>query len=453
MRVHLTRTGEDACTAACEHGDVRTGKARSGARGGGTALIVALAALVVLLPISLASLAWSTPHAAPLVVGGLAVSFAVLHGASLLAVRRPRTAFLLASAVMLLLVLIPAARDASATMHPSAAVYLLCLAQIAVRERVRLSVVALAVALVGAGMIAVAEPSFAGAPAADARLLRLGAFLGLAASATAAWACGLLVRSATSRAEERTAVRVRQAIADERMRISGELHDVIAHAMTVMIAQSEVARALVRERPEVSERALGVVVDTGRDALRGMRSILAADGDAPKEPTPTAGSLAELVAAVHSPACVVELVETGERRDLAPASALALHRAVREGLTNAMRHALPPLQVEVRLAWSEEHVIAEVEDDGGSGRSGSDLGTGTGLVSLAERIRLAGGSLASGRVAVVGSGSSGRARSDGWLLRVELPVLPATGSDAVATAASSEPVVTAERLAEREEGA
>lgn len=416
---------------------MRTRKARNGARGGSTVLIVALGALVVLLPISLAALAWSTPHAAPVVTAGLALGFVALHVASLLAVRHPRPAFLLASAVMVLLVLIPAARDASAAMHPSAVAYLICLAQVAVRERVRLSLIALAVALVGAGLIALAEPSFAAAPGTDAGLLRLGAFLGLAASATAAWTCGLLVRSATSRAEERTAVRVRQAIVDERMRISGELHDVVAHAMTVMIAQSEVARALVRERPEVSEQALGVVVDTGRDALRGMRAIIAAEGDAPKEPLPTADSLAELVSSVRSPACAVELVETGTRRVLAPASALALHRAVREGLTNAMRHALPPVRIEVRLSWAEFSVVAEVEDDGGAGRSGSDLGAGTGLVSLGERIRLAGGSLASGPAAAAGAGSSisGASGSHGWLLRVELPVLPVAEGDARAAVA------------------
>ena len=421
-------------------------------RGGSASLIMALAALVVLLPISLASLAWSTPHPALPAVVGLALGFTALHGASLLSVRRPVAGFLVASAVMLLLVLIPAAREASAVMHPSAVVYLLCLAQVAARERVRLSVVALGVGLAGAGLISLAEPTFGSAAGIDVALLRLGAFLGLAASATAAWACGLLVRFATSRAEERTAVRVRQAIADERMRISGELHDVVAHAMTVMIAQSEVARALVRERPEVSERALGVVVDTGRDALRGMRAIVAAEGDAPKEPLPTAESLAELVASVRSPACATRLVETGDRRALAPASALALHRTVREGLTNAMRHALPPVRIEVRLAWAEERVVVEVEDDGGSGRSGSDLGSGTGLVSLGERIRLAGGSLASGAVnaANPGSASFGAAGSHGWLLRAELPVLPMPPEEADAATGGAAPGA---RSADEGEGA
>jgi signal transduction histidine kinase len=429
---------------------VRTEKARIGVRGGGAALIVTLTALVVLLPISLASLAWSTPHPALPVVIGLALGFAALHGASLLSVRRPVAGFLVASALMLLLVLIPAARAASAVMHPSAVVYLLCLAQVAARERVRVSVVALGVGLAGAGMIALAEPAFGSAPGIDLALLRLGAFLGLAASATAAWACGLLVRSATGRAEERTAVRVRQAIADERMRISGELHDVVAHAMTVMIAQSEVARALVRERPEVSERALGVVVDTGRDALRGMRAIVAAEGEAPKEPLPTADSLAELVASVRSPACATRLVETGARRALAPASALALQRAAREGLTNAMRHALPPVRIEVRLSWSEERVALEIEDDGGSGRSGSDLGTGTGLVSLGERIRLAGGSLASGAVAAANPGPFAGSGSHGWLLRAELPVLPVSPEEAGAVTGEAAPGA---RSAEPGEGA
>lgn len=393
-------------------GSVRSATKVSGARRGGSgALIVALAALVVLLPISLSALAWSS-RAPGVVVALLAVGFAALHGASLLAVRRPVVAFAIASTVMLALVAFPASRDVSAAMYPSTLAYLLCLAQVAVQRRFRVSVAALAVGVAGAGLIAVAEQAF-GTPGGgiDPVMLRLGAFAGLAAAVTAAWACGLLVRSAAVQAEERTRMRVGQAIVEERMRISGELHDVVAHAMTVMIAQSEVARAVMREDPATGERALGVVVSTGREALRGMRSIVAEEGSAPNEPIPTPDALPALVESVRSPACEAVFAEDGERRPLSAAAMLALHRAVREGLTNAVRHAGPPVGIAVTVTWTAERVIAEISDDGGSGTGDSGLGAGTGLVGLAERIRLAGGGF---RAGPDGSG--------GWMLRAELPV-------------------------------
>ena len=406
---------------------MRTRTGRSGGLRRSAALIVALTALVILLPISVASLTWSSRQPGPGVLLLLALGFAALHGSSFLSVSRPLPGFVLASALMLALLLIPAAREASAAMHPSALVYLLCLAQVSARERLRISVPALVVAVLGAGLIALAEPAFGADTAIDQGLLRLGAFGGLAASATAAWACGLLVRSAAARGEERTRVRVEQAIADERMRISGELHDVVAHAMTVMIAQSEVARALVREQPDDSERALGVVIGTGRDALRGMRAIVTAEGEATTEPIPTPDALPDLVAAVRSPACQADFRETGERRALTAPAMLALHHAIREALTNAVRHTQPPpVRIAVQVAWSPASVVAEVSDDGGAGHSGSDLGTGTGLVGLAERIRLAGGTL-----------RSGRDGSRGWRVRVALPVLSESSSGASAAGAGA----------------
>lgn len=396
-------------------GTVRSATGVSGGarRNGGGALIVALVALVVLLPVSLSALAWPGPGPGVVAVVLLALAFVALHGASLLAVRRPVAGFAVASAVMLALVAFPAARDASAAMYPSALAFVLCLAQVAVRRRIPLSAAALGVGVLGAGLIALVEPAFGTpAPGLDPVLLRLGAFLGLTAAVTAAWACGLLIRSSTARADERMRMRVEQAIAEERARISGELHDVVAHAMTVMIAQSEVARAVVREDPGVSERALGVVISTGREALRGMRSIVAAGGSAPIEPIPTLDALPALVDAVRSPMCEAVFTETGDRRPLSAAAMLALHRAIREGLTNAVRHAAPPVRIEVAVTWTAARVIAEISDDGGSGAGDAGLGAGTGLVGLAERIRLAGGEFRAG------AGGSG-----GWSVRVELPVL------------------------------
>lgn len=393
-------------------GSVRSATGVSGAaRRGAAALIVALAVLVVLLPVSLSALVWSGPVPGVVAVALIALAFVALHGASLIAVRHPVAGSAVASAVMLALVVFPAARETSAAMYPSSLAYLLCLTQVAAQRRVRLSVVALGIGVVGAALIALVEPAF-GVPTRglDPLLLRGGAFLGLTAAVVAAWACGLLIRSATARAEERARMRVEQAIVEERVRISGELHDVVAHAMTVMIAQSEVARAVVREDPAVSERALGVVVATGREALRGMRAIVRAEGSAPTEPVPTADALPALVEAVRSPACAAVFTETGERRPLPAAVMLALHRTIREGLTNAVRHTAPPVRIEVAVTWTAERVIAEVTDDGGSGPGETGLGTGTGLIGLAERIRLVDG--------VFRAGPDG---SDGWTVRAELP--------------------------------
>ncbi|MBD3941140.1 two-component sensor histidine kinase [Microbacterium sp. NEAU-LLC] len=372
-------------------------------------LVTALVVLVVLLPVSLAALAAADP---PLDAGTtvmLAGCFIALHAASLVALRFPVAAFAAASLVMLALVVVPSARGAAGAMYPSSIAYLLCLTQLAVRTPPRLSIPGLVTGVIGAGLVALLEPAFGRGSDADVALLRLGAFLGLSAAVVAAWAVGLLLRVRAARVEEQTRRRVEQAIADERLRISGELHDVVAHAMTVMMAQSEAARAMMPTRPDDSDRALEVVARTGRDALRGMRAIVAADGGAPLAPQPTPAALDELVSSVRGPACEATLTESGSRRELTPAVALALHHTVREALTNAVRHTIPPVRIDVTLDWGETLVV-RIADDGGAGGAAFDLGAGTGLIGLAERVRLAGGSFA-----------AGPGMPHGWVVRAELP--------------------------------
>lgn len=374
-------------------------------------LIAAIVALIVLLPVSLAAAATAPPPLDPMTVGLLWSCFVALHAASLVAVRFPVGAFVAASTVMLVLVLAPSARDAAGPLYPSSVAYLLCLGQVAVHRPARLSVPALATGIIGAGAIAVLEPALeAGDSDTDTALLRFGVFLGLAAAVTAAWAIGLLLRVRAARLEEQTRARVERALADERMRISGELHNVVAHAMTVMIAQSEAARLMMPTRPADSARALEVVARTGRDALRGMRTIVAVDGRAPLAPLPTPEALDELVTAVRSPSCDVVLTESGDRRELSAPVALALHNVVREAITNAVRHTIAPIRIDVSLAWGEPLVV-EVVDDGGAGPAASDLGGGTGLVGLAERVRLAGGAF-----------HAGPRMPRGWAVRAQLPV-------------------------------
>ena len=365
-------------------------------------VIVALVALIVLLPASLAALAQPElrPDGTTTIVVAL---FVLLHALTFTAVRRPLASLAGASAVMCALALLPGPQAVSAPLFPSSAAYLLVLGQVALQRRWPTAALALGSGVFGAGLIALTNPALVDVG------LRLGAFFGLSAGVTTAWAIGLLLRARREQADERTRARVHQAISEERMRISRDLHDVVAHSMTVMIAHAQVAAAVLHDDPSQSERALGVVVDTGREALRGMRAIVV-DGDAPHEPTPTVDAITALVEGVRSPNCEVRLVESGVRGSIRPEVALAAHHAVREALTNAVRHTLPPVHVEVRLEWTAASLHAAVDDDGGSGSARSDLGSGTGLVGIGERVRLAGGSM-----------TAEPRMPRGWAVRITLP--------------------------------
>ncbi|GAT71650.1 sensor histidine kinase [Microbacterium hydrocarbonoxydans] len=364
--------------------------------------VVALAALVVLLPSSIALLTVEPTRPEDGVVALAVALFIALHLATLLAVRHPLVALGIASLAMLTLALTPGIQAVAGVLFPSAAAYLLVMAQVAMRIVGPLRIGALTSGVLGAGIIAFTEPRF------DDGMLKIGSFIGLSAAVAAAWTIGLLIRLRRAQAEQRLQARVAQALSDERMRISRDLHDIVAHSMTVMIAQAEVARAL-RDDPARSDRALGVVIDTGREALRGMRTVVS--DEAPREPLPTIGSLSALVEGVRTPSAEVRLVETGVRGRLRPDAAVALHHAVREALTNAVRHVAPPVTIEVRLTWGADRLHAVVADDGGAGPGRSELGSGTGLVGIAERVRLAGGTL-----------TAAAREPRGWTVTVDLPV-------------------------------
>ncbi|WP_350351324.1 histidine kinase [Microbacterium sp. A8/3-1] len=364
--------------------------------------VVALIALVILLPSSIALLTDPSVRPGPIILALAIVLYAVLHAASLLAVRSPVVAIVIASGVMCALILVPGLRAVSAALLPSTAAYLLVIAQVAIRTGTLFRTLALGSGVFGALLVVAAEPQF------DDAMLRVGAFVGLSGAIAAAWAIGLLLRLRRAQAEERLRMRVAQAIADERMRINRDLHDIVAHSMTVMIAQAEVARALSEDDPDRSRAALGIVVDTGREALRGMRAVVA--DDAPREPLPTIDSLDALFDSVRTPSIDVRVAETGARGELRPDAAVALHHAVREALTNSVRYAAPPVQIDVRLEWQPDAVHVTIDDDGGRGRTQSDLGGGVGLVGIAERVRLAGGTL-----------TAAEGESRGWVVAVDLP--------------------------------
>lgn len=364
--------------------------------------VVALVAVVVLLPSSLALLTQPELRPAPAVVALIVTLFVTLHLTTFVALRHPLVAYGLASGVMLALALTPGIQAVSGALFPSTAAYLLVIAQVALRTDLNVRVAALAGGIFGAGLIAFTESRF------DDAMLKIGSFVGLSGAVAAAWAIGLVVRLQRMQAEERMQGRIAQAIGDERMRISRDLHDIVAHSMTVMIAQAEVARALRDAGAQRSDQALDVVIDTGREALRGMRAIVA--DEAPRDPLPTVESLDALVRSMRTPSVDVRFTETGQRARLRPDAAVALHHALREALTNAVRHAAPPVRIEVRLDWSADAVHAEVSDDGGAGTGADGLGSGIGLIGIAERVRLAGGEL-----------TAGERHPRGWSVSIHLP--------------------------------
>lgn len=373
-------------------------------------LLAAVGAIVITLPASLAALGQQSglpSHGDTVMVAALIV---VLTGAPLLAVRHPLVGFGVATVVMAALALLPGAVAVSAALFPSGIGYLLCVGQVAARLPSRWAVAAWATGVVGAALIAATVRVAVAAPPSDAEL-RVGVFVGLVAGVTASAAVGLLLRARRVQADERVRSRVHEAITAERMRISRDLHDVVAHAMTVMIAQTDVARAVLRDDPDRAESAMQTVSSTGREALRGMRAAVHAEPDGRREPVPTIDDLPALIEAVRSPVSTPSLEEQGDRRPLAAPVAVAVHRVVREGLTNAVRHTRPPVRIGVLLEWLDDRVRVSVTDDGGAGAVQDAPGTGTGLIGMAERVESVGGTLTAGPRA-----------PQGWALCADLPV-------------------------------
>lgn len=378
-------------------------------------VILAIAMAVLLLPASLIAVVQAQTIPDPGAAAVITALFAIVHAASLLSVRFPVSAFVAASLAMLALALLPGGAGvagAPAALFPSSFAYLLCVGEVVALRTLPFAFGALGVGVLGAAVIAWTPAS------SMADDIRVGLFLGLAAMIAAAWAIGLLQRQRGQYAEERQRARVREAIAAERMRINRDLHDVVAHSMTVMIAQADVARALVRDDPDASSHALDVVAETGREALRGMRGVVTVDADAPRDPAPGIETIDALVDRVRSAETDASLETIGASRPLEQDALIALHHTVREALTNAIRHTLPPRRIVVALEWSAHVVVATVDDDGGSGPGPASPGTGLGLIGMAERVRLARGTL-----------SADAQQPAGWRVRVELPYAERTASD------------------------
>jgi signal transduction histidine kinase len=214
-------------------------------------------------------------------------------------------------------------------------------------------------------------------------------------------AAGLIVQRRQRQVEHVARVsddRAQDAIRDERARIARELHDVIAHGMSVMVVQADAARHGVAADDEVTRASLSAIERTGRESLREMRRLLGLlqenhTGSASLSPQPGVGDLGELARSLLGAGLRVEIRVEGEPVPLTPGTDLAAYRIVQEALTNVLRHA-GPARATVRVGYTHRDLELEIADTGrGNGTNG---GSGRGLVGMAERARLYGGTLEAG---------------------------------------------------------
>jgi signal transduction histidine kinase len=188
----------------------------------------------------------------------------------------------------------------------------------------------------------------------------------------------------------------RRAAAEEQARIARELHDVIAHNVSVMTLQAAGAREVFDADPARARDALEAIESTGRDALAELRRLLgvAGDGSATLAPQPGLAHLEALVDQVRAAGLTVDLAVEGETQDVPPGVGLSVYRVIQEALTNTLRHAFAS-RVWVLVRRREDALEVEVLDDG-AGPPVTATADGRGLVGMRERVALFGGDLDAG---------------------------------------------------------
>lgn len=237
--------------------------------------------------------------------------------------------------------------------------------------------------------------------------------------------CGLLVllgaaelmRAAAQRRLAAERIRQQELLrqtTEERMRIARDLHDVVAHNISVINVQASTALHLVDRQPERAREALSTINEVSKQALSELRSVLGilrADGEtAPRMPAPGLARLDELAAKMSAAGLKVEIETAGSQVPLPASVDLAAYRIITEALTNSARHS-GGARAFVRIRYRDDEVEIEVDDEGGprpsaagpsgagplgAGPSGAGTGTGSGIAGMTDRARALGGSLEAG---------------------------------------------------------
>ena len=216
------------------------------------------------------------------------------------------------------------------------------------------------------------------------------------------WTIGRAVRERRRFAQRSAAQLVERAVAEERLRIARDLHDIVAHGLSLIVVRAATANHVIASRPNEARAALEVIETTGRDALADMRRMLDVlrgdpqtgdDGDL--APVPTLDQLPALVDRVAMAGVRVDCDLSGAEA-LSDGVAVAVYRIVQEALTNVVKHAAPT-RCRLRISVTDEDVQVEVTDEGmRAAIDGSGQRVGRGLVGMQERVRALGGVLEAG---------------------------------------------------------
>lgn len=267
---------------------------------------------------------------------------------------------------------------------------------------------------------------------------RLVALVLLTGTVTAAWVLGVYARTRRAlltAALERAATAERErdhqtllATAAERARISREMHDIVAHTLSVMVALSDGAALAVVRDPESARRAIEDSAQLGRQSLTELRRLLGGlhpDDGAELAPAPGVRDVEGLVAAVRAAGLPAELVMSGSPLTVAPALQVAVYRLVQESLTNVLKHASSATHVRVLLSFSpsavDVEIVNEMDPEGSAAAapamtleagSGAEVHAGRGLTGMRERVAMFGGWIDAGPLPRGGWQVAARLRTD-----------------------------------------
>jgi signal transduction histidine kinase len=278
----------------------------------------------------------------------------------------------------------------------------------------RVSVWGLAVCLAGSAIGLVRWTEFGGQPSLGSGPDMLGRLttgaVVLAGPALAAWVLGDSMRyrrayyanleDRAARLERERDAQARVAAVAERARIARELHDVIAHNVSVMVVQADGASYALASDPAKARQALAAISATGRQALAEMRRLLGVlrreeeGASQARAPQPGIGELGELLDQARTAGLPVSFTVEGVPQPLPGGAALAAYRIVQESLTNTRKHAGPVASASVMLRYSADALELTISDDG-RGAAAPD-GAGHGLTGMRERVAMFGGSVAAG---------------------------------------------------------
>jgi signal transduction histidine kinase len=355
----------------------------------------------------LGAIAFSARHGAAAATAGLLVALVVLAAALVLRHRWPIGVLAVVLATSLL------AGNVRMVELPILLAVFTVAEYKARRQVVAGAIVAAAVAV--AVPLRSGEAISAGAVFSGLVAVGLAVAVGLYLRARADYITGLRERAA--RLEREQQLLAGQAVADERVRIARELHDVVAHNVSLMVVQSQALAATGGEDPE-RHAALGRVADLGREALSEMHRMLGVlrvdgAGSPEREPQPGVRDLEHLIARTRETGLDASLVVQGQPRELPPGVDLSTYRIVQEALTNVIRHAHAE-HATVTLAYSPGALEVTVTDDGVGPKNGSATSSSGrhGLVGMRERVALFDGQLTAGP----------REDGSGYRLRAVLPV-------------------------------